>query len=243
MASRKTRTPIVEYLDEPALCYLFRDFMLYQPAQACASSHGGSGEKSIIDDQLSLGTNSNLTIIAHESPWTQPAAAHQAIIDADVGLQISRYPGLAMTIKIVRRAYDYGADVRLEPYCNHVAVNLLAEADAGIKTFGHYIDRPVVGDYLHRHIGMFQQKGWKPRCENRSSAIMKGRKSHSAGWSSAPVCQRREATGHFGKGRIERSQEALPCGRGRDRPRGSRQQKHTQALFQIAHCMAESGRG
>jgi hypothetical protein len=62
--------------------------VLHHVAQACTRAHGRCGENFVGDDQLAADAHLQFGAISLEFPRQQPAAADQAVIDADMRLEI-----------------------------------------------------------------------------------------------------------------------------------------------------------
>ncbi len=242
VAARIARAPVGQNLDQSSVRDLVRDVMLHHVAESGAGPDRGTGKHLFIDDERTCRANLHRAAVAFEFPRKQPAAADQAVIDADVTLDVGRRCRNGMDREIVRSTDHDRPEIRPDRHGDHIPVDRLAQANTGVEAARDQVDQPVVDTDLDRDLGMRKQEVRQSGRQDRTRCVGEGGESQGTRRDTAPVVERRQPARDLRQRRIQRLQQPLARGGRRNAARGAGKQAHAEPLLEAPHGVAQRGR-
>lgn len=195
------------------------------------------------DDHGAVRLHAHLLSIALELPWRNRAAEefpHQA----GVLQQLARMRGHAAPRQVGRRARHREAlRARADRDGDHVLLQPLAIADAGVAATGDDIDKIVIDHQLDPDLRIGMQELVDHGLQKEARRVDRHVQAQAAARTVAQVVQHVERAAHFLERRTQTRQQQRAGCRRRHAARGAFQQADTQLLLQPPQRLAHGGRG
>ena len=123
------------------------------------------------------------------SPTRKGRLRSDALVDAAVSRLVLRLRRLCVALEIARRRHHGHAQRRPDRHCDHVPIDGLAEAHAGIESLGDDLAKAVAHVELERDVRVVAQPGRRLGKQHRAQHVVAACDADGAG---GLVTQRRE---------------------------------------------------
>src|SRR5690348_5316125 len=125
-------------------------------------------------------------------------------------------------------------NTRTDRDCDHVLLQSLVVADAGVATGREHIDKALLGNHLESDLRVGGEKLWHHRREHESYGADRNVEPERARGSLAKSVHHIQRRFHFGQGRTESVQQTLAGFRWNHTSRRSIEEPHAKLGFQAA---------
>ena len=165
----------------------------------------------------------------------------QAQIDAGVGGQVLRLPGLAPAGKIGWCADHGRTKIRSDAHRDHVLRHQLPRADPRVVALGHNVGEAVIDDDLDLDVRILRQQFLQPGPQHGLHGMVVRGDANGARRLVAQRAERGQCGFDLVKARSRGQQQALARLGGRNAARGPGEQTQAEPSLKAAQCLAQGG--
>jgi hypothetical protein len=236
---RERRAPVLEHRIEPAVRDQRRDVIVGHAAEADAVDGRSRDQVGVVADELPLDSDDERPPVLFELPGVEAAERLQPQLDAGMRGQVVRLSRPAGPREIGRRARHQHPLVRADADRDHVALEALAEPDAGVEALLDDVDELLLHRDLDLDVGMVGHQPGELRIKDVARRVAVRADPDRPGGTGAQRGQTFEACLDLVQRRPQGGGELLAGVRRRDAAGGAGQQAQVEPLLEPLDRVAE----
>jgi len=240
MKTGEGRAPVIEHGFERTVGEMRRHLRLEGEADHFAGQHREQGDAGVVFEQRARHRNLTLASPLFELPPIRFAPGPD-VHDAPVREQVLRVPRSSVAGEVLWSTYDDQPLASAYLDRDHVAHDLLPEANARVEALGDDVHETFIRHQLEHHVGVGGQEAPQSRRDDDvGGRLRRADANASCGLTVRPV------GGGLGHGRIELAErrretreQLLTCRRGGEPPGRAMKERNSELLFEAANRLAE----
>jgi EmrB/QacA subfamily drug resistance transporter len=228
----------LEHALEPSVCEGRARQRLDDVVQCCAIQRRAYRDIVVVDHQVAIDGHLEPAAALREFPAIDGAAV-EAEAHAIVPREVARVLRPAMAREVGGRPDHHRAHLATKPYGDHVALEQLAEPDAGVEAFADQVGEVVLDAQIQRDARIGGEEVHQHRLQQRARDDLRHGQAQRARRGAAALAQLLER-------RVDRAErwldarEQLAAGVSEADPPGrALEEAHAQPLLELAHRLAQ----